>query len=149
MIQQLDFSTIFLNLITGLPWWVYPILFIAVFLKNYKPKKKTKLKYEFKENKKAVKVEKSTNTLSNEEKKIKGDEYEKFVAEHFRKEGYYVWEHGQEKGKQDGGIDLFIKKGKDTYFVQCKNWENWKINHDTVQAVQTKVRNYMTENPNW
>ncbi|MBU3940007.1 restriction endonuclease [bacterium] len=79
---------------------------------------------------------------------MKGDEYEKFVAEHFRKEGYYVWEHGQEKGKQDGGIDLFIKKGKDTYFVQCKNWENWKINHDTVQAVQTKVRNYMTENPN-
>ncbi|MGD9718800.1 MAG: restriction endonuclease [Sulfurimonadaceae bacterium] len=93
-------------------------------------------------------VQKESKKLSHEEKKEKGELYEKYVANYFRNEGYYVWEHGEEKGRRDGGIDLFIKKGNETFFVQCKNWENWKISQNTVQAVQTKIRNYMQENPN-
>lgn len=84
--------------------------------------------------------------MTQKEKEEKGAVYEQYIAEHFRKDGFYVWEHGKEKGKLDSGIDLFIKKEKEVYFVQCKNWENWKINHDTVQAIQTKVRNYMKNN---
>ncbi|MDD2790044.1 MAG: restriction endonuclease [Sulfurimonas sp.] len=108
--------------------------------------KKERLKKEYYENLK--KIKEAEFTIKQDKNKIKGDSYEKFVANHFKELGYYVWEHGKEKGKLDGGIDLFIKKGNEVYFVQCKNWENWKINHDTVQAVQTKVRNYMKENPN-
>lgn len=80
-------------------------------------------------------------------KKIKGDKYEEHVANFFKTDGYYVWEHGKEKGAKDGGIDLFIKKGKCCYFVQCKDWENWKISDKIVKATQKDVRNYMIANP--
>ncbi len=77
------------------------------------------------------------------EKKAKGDEYEKYIAEHFRKQDYYVWEHGKEKGVKDSSIDLIIKKEENIYFVQCKNWENWKINHKEIKATRTDVREYL------
>jgi len=77
------------------------------------------------------------------EKKAKGDEYEKYIADFFREQAYYVWEHGKEKGVQDSSIDLIIKKDKNIYFVQCKNWENWKINHKEVKATRTDVREYL------
>ena len=77
---------------------------------------------------------------------MKGASYESFVAQFFREIDFYVWEHGKEKGRQDCGIDLFIKKDKFCYFVQCKNWEKWKINDKTVKATQLDVRNYMREN---
>lgn len=80
-------------------------------------------------------------------KKEKGDKYEAYVAEHYRKQGYTVWEHGKEKGDKDGGIDLFVKKGKEALFIQCKDWKNYKINDKIVKATQTDVRNYMLENP--
>lgn len=85
--------------------------------------------------------------MTNEEKKEKGDKYEAYVAEHYRKQGYTVWEHGKEKGDKDGGIDLLVKKGKEALFVQCKDWKNYKINDKIVKATQTDVRNYMLENP--
>gem|GEM_PF-6343853 len=80
--------------------------------------------------------------------KQKGDQYEAYVANYFKNLGYYVWEHGKEKGVKDGGIDLFVKKGKYSFFVQCKNWESWKIDDKTVKATQTDVRNYMLQNAN-
>lgn len=75
--------------------------------------------------------------------KEKGDRYEKFVASFFREQGYYVWEHGKDKGVKDDGVDLLVKKNEYIYFVQCKDWENWKIDHNTIQAIQTKVRNLL------
>ncbi len=99
----------------------------------------------------AIKTFKETEAIqtkmTNEEKKEKGDKYEAYVAEHYRKQGYTVWEHGKEKGDKDGGIDLLVKKGKEALFVQCKDWENYKINDKIVKATQTDVRNYMLENP--
>ena len=83
--------------------------------------------------------------MSNEEKKKKGDIYEEYISNFFREQGYYVWEVGKEKGVKDSGVDIFVKKGNIIYFVQCKNWETWKLNHNTVQAIQTKVRNFMKQ----
>ena len=88
---------------------------------------------------KETKKKKTTYT----EKKAKGDEYEKYIADFFREQEYYVWEHGKEKGVKDSSIDLIIKKDKNIYFVQCKNWENWKINHKEVKATRTDVREYL------
>ena len=79
-------------------------------------------------------------------KKEKGDIYERYIANFFKKQGYSVWEHGKEKGKEDKSIDLFIKKENFIYFVQCKNWETWKINHKEVKATRTDVREYLKEN---
>jgi len=83
------------------------------------------------------------------EKKDKGDSYEDYIAEYFRNLGHTVWEHGKEKGVNDGGLDLFIKDGRTIYFVQCKNWDSWKINLDKVQAIQTKMRNILIQKPQW
>lgn len=85
---------------------------------------------------------KGKNNIS---KKEKGDKYETYVANFFREQGYFVWEHGKEKGVKDSGVDLFIKKENKIYFVQCKDWEKWKLNHNTVQAIQTKIRNFLKQ----
>ena len=76
-------------------------------------------------------------------KKEKGDMYETYVANFFKKQGYYVWEHGKEKGVHDSSIDLLVKKENYIYFVQCKNWEKWKITHKEVKATRTDVREYL------
>jgi Holliday junction resolvase-like predicted endonuclease len=79
-------------------------------------------------------------------KKEKGNEYENYVANFFREQGYYVWEHGKEKGVQDSSIDLIVKRDENIYFIQCKNWEKWKIDHKEVKATRTDVRDYLKNN---
>ena len=86
-------------------------------------------------------------TKINQTKKEKGDKYEAFIANFFKEQGYYVWEHGKEKGVKDSSIDLFVKKDKFVYFIQCKDWENWKINDKEVKATRTDVREYLKAQP--
>ena len=84
--------------------------------------------------------------MTNKEKKEKGDAYEAYIANFFREQGYVVWEHGKEKGVHDSSIDLIIKKEQCIFFVQCKNWDKWKINHKEVKATRTDVREYLKKN---
>ncbi|MBN2825584.1 MAG: restriction endonuclease [Campylobacterales bacterium] len=79
--------------------------------------------------------------------KQKGDLYEQFIANYYREQGCTVWEHGKEKGVKDSSIDLIVKKQKDILFVQCKNWESWKINHKEVKSARMDAREYMKSNP--
>ena len=82
------------------------------------------------------------------EKIKKGRNYELHIMSYFKSLGWTVWDHSGEKGRKDAGIDLIIKKDNTIYFIQCKNWEKWKITQDTVLATQTKVRQYLKkENP--
>lgn len=94
------------------------------------------------------KINKSSNKtrMTKAEKEEKGTKYEEYIANFFREQGYIVWEHGKEKGVEDSSIDLIIKKEKYIYFVQCKNWETWKINHKEVKATRTDVREYLKKN---
>jgi len=112
---------------------------------NFHLKEACKVFIEKKENKPSIAEEKTKpkNKMTNKEKKVKGDKYEAFVANYFREQNYYVWEHGKEKGVLDSSIDLIVKKEKLIYFVQCKNWESWKINHKEVKATRTDVRDYL------
>ena len=89
---------------------------------------------------------KENNKSKNMTTKEKGDKYEAFVADFFRKQGYYVWEHGKEKGVKDSNIDLFVKKEKYIYFIQCKDWKTWKLDHHKVKATRTDVREYLKVN---
>ena len=93
---------------------------------------------------------KATKNLRVETAKEKGDRYEAFVAEHYRKLGYVVWEHGKEKGRLDQGIDLIVKKKEEIFFIQCKNWKEnsrFKIDHKEVKASRTEARQFMKKNP--
>jgi len=84
--------------------------------------------------------------LTYKEKVEKGKKYEAHVANYFKEQGYYVWEHGKEKGRKDKSIDLFVRKDDHAYFVQCKNWEKWKISDKVVKATRMDIREYLKEN---
>jgi len=86
---------------------------------------------------------KTKQKMTKQEKEKKGAEYEEYIANFFREKGYYVWEHGKEKGVKDKNIDLFIKKDKYIYFVQCKNWETWKVDHHKIKATRMDIIDYL------
>ena len=140
--MQLDFSTIFLNVVSNIPWWVYPIFILALILKSYNPKKRKKFnhnKYEFKETK-----------LTAKEKKIKGDKYEAYICEIFKNDGDTIAPHGKDNGVHDQGIDIIAKKDKEILFVQCKDWNlsnGYKIDHKEIQYIRMNVRDYLESNP--
>jgi len=72
----------------------------------------------------------SANKKTKMPAKEKGDEYEKYIANFFREQGYYVWEHGKEKGMKDMSIDLIVKK----------------LTLRTFQFLQLQIRNLISPN---
>lgn len=60
-------------------------------------------------------------------------EFELLVGEAFRMQGYKVTEQG---GPQpDGGVDLMLHKGSETFLVQCKQWKAFKVGVDVVREL--------------
>lgn len=51
-------------------------------------------------------------------------EFERLVGEWFYRQGYTVFETG---GVADGGVDLRLTKAGETYLVQCKHWQAYKV----------------------
>lgn len=60
-------------------------------------------------------------------------QFEKLVAEAFRRKGYSVTETGT--GGTDGGVDLVLKKGGATFLVQCKQWRAIKVGVNPVREL--------------
>jgi restriction system protein len=60
-------------------------------------------------------------------------EFEQFVAEGFRLQGYEVIETGGSGA--DGGVDLILNKGGDKFFVQCKQWKAYKVGVGVVREL--------------
>ena len=52
-------------------------------------------------------------------------EFERFVAEYYRRRGYSVTPRGG-RGP-DGGVDVQIRKGDERLIVQCKHWRAWRV----------------------
>lgn len=52
-------------------------------------------------------------------------EFELLVGEAFRLQGYAVAERGG--AGPDGGIDLVLRKGREKFLVQCKQWKAFKV----------------------
>jgi len=85
-----------------------------------------------------------------EQKKIKGQEYEKYVAKQLRILGFYVYENGRYKGRNDQGIDLIASKNGELNLIQCKNWnaENkYRIDHEKIKAFIGSTTCFMEDNP--
>lgn len=60
-------------------------------------------------------------------------QFELLVGEAFRLQGYQVSEAG---GSQpDGGIDLVLRKGNETFLVQCKQWKAYKVSVNVVREL--------------
>ena len=60
-------------------------------------------------------------------------EFELLVGEAFRLQGYRVTETGG--AGPDGGIDLALTKGGETFLVQCKQWKAFKVGVDVVREL--------------
>jgi len=94
--------------------------------------------------------ETKTEPLTNKEKKQKGDEYEAFIANHLRQQGYTIAEHGKDNGVKDHGIDIIAKMNKNIYFIQCKNWSaksSYKIRDKELKISRQDARDYMMKHP--
>ncbi|WP_305045057.1 restriction endonuclease [Geoalkalibacter sp.] len=53
------------------------------------------------------------------------EDFERLVSEYYRRSGFQV---AREGGRgPDGGIDLTLRKDKETYLVQCKQWKAYKV----------------------
>jgi restriction system protein len=61
------------------------------------------------------------------------DEFERLVGEGFRLQGYGVTETGG--SSPDGGVDLVLSKGDETFLVQCKQWKAYKVGVEVVRAL--------------
>ena len=60
-------------------------------------------------------------------------DFEHLMAEHFRQEGFQVQENWQ--GGADGGVDIALRKGKDLYLVQCKQWRARQVGVQVVREL--------------
>ncbi|QJW84968.1 restriction endonuclease [Ramlibacter terrae] len=60
-------------------------------------------------------------------------EFESLVGQAFRLQGYEVREQGGPQA--DGGVDLVLHKGKETFPVQCKQWKAFKVGVDVVREL--------------
>lgn len=63
---------------------------------------------------------------------IAGVEYEMYCAYLLRKKGFYVIEHGIQKGLNDLGIDLIARQQDATYIIQCKRYSNAEVHENTI-----------------
>jgi hypothetical protein len=64
---------------------------------------------------------------------LSAEEFEWFVGEIFRREGWTVRETGSQS-RSDGNIDLEIEKPGDHRYVQCKRWEARQVPVDHVRS---------------
>jgi restriction system protein len=60
-------------------------------------------------------------------------EFEMLVGEAFRLQGYQVTEQGG--AGADGGVDLVLRRGSETFLVQCKQWKAFKVGVDVVREL--------------
>jgi restriction system protein len=59
--------------------------------------------------------------------------FEQLVGAMFRSGGYTVSEN--EGAGPDGGVDLVLRKGTETYLVQCKQWKAFKVGVSIVREL--------------
>ncbi len=60
-------------------------------------------------------------------------DFELLVGEAFRLQGYQVVESGG--GGPDGGVDLRLRRGNETFLVQCKHWRATRVGVDVVREL--------------
>jgi restriction system protein len=60
-------------------------------------------------------------------------EFEFFVGEVLRREGWSVIQRGKQQGP-DGNIDIEIERGTESRIVQAKRWQSWLVGVDEIRA---------------
>lgn len=66
-------------------------------------------------------------------RRLDSQEFEWLVGEVYRREGWSVEETGR-RDRPDGGIDLVLRRGRESLVVQCKRWTAWRVGVEDVRA---------------
>jgi restriction system protein len=74
----------------------------------------------------------STNTPLEVIDTMSWHDFEQLTAAVFRKEGFDVQDTND---GPDGGVDLVLKKGGETYLVQCKHWRTYKVGVKVIREL--------------
>lgn len=74
----------------------------------------------------------SESSAANALDEISWREFETLVGEAFRLQGYHVTETG---AGADGGVDLVLAKGRETFLVQCKQWKAFRVSVEIVREL--------------
>lgn len=67
-------------------------------------------------------------------------DFERLVGEAYRRQGYAVKENGL--GGADGGVDLILTRGRETFLVQCKRWRSQSIGVPIVREMWGLVHHH-------
>lgn len=62
---------------------------------------------------------------------MRWEDFERLVGEYYRRKGFQVTREGG--NGPDGGIDLILTRGGETYLVQCKQWRAYKVGVQPVR----------------
>jgi len=62
---------------------------------------------------------------------ISWQDFERLIAEYYRRNGFTVNREGG--NGSDGGIDLILRRNKEMYLVQCKQWKAYKVGVQPVR----------------
>lgn len=79
----------------------------------------------------ALLLEATKNPVSDALAHMNAHDFEKLVAEAFRREGFLVVERARGKGKN--GVDLELFMGRDRYLVQCRRWKEKTVDAQTIR----------------
>ena len=60
-------------------------------------------------------------------------DFEILVGEYFRRQGFGVTDNGG--GGADGGVDVVLQNGSDSYLVQCKHWRALRVGVQPVREL--------------
>jgi len=111
----------------------------------FRPSKKRKITYqEWEKNKKEEKEITELISTINEFLDVckTSNEYKAFVAKHYKKQGYTVWECNNIETNK---LDLVLKKSKNIMLVECRNC-NQNIDMEQVINFEAQAEKFLDEN---
>jgi hypothetical protein len=77
-----------------------------------------------------------------------GSDYEKFIGEGYRKNGYEVFFYGISYGVHDMGRDIIAKKDDVTYVIQCKYWrKEFFVTENYIMQIYGSAKEYEATHP--
>lgn len=82
---------------------------------------------------KAVRLHAAAASHANAMNGMSWQEFEILVGEYFRRQGFGVTDNGG--GGADGGVDVVLQNGSDSYLVQCKHWRALRVGVQPVREL--------------
>ena len=77
-----------------------------------------------------------------------GLKYERYIGYLCEIKGYETAYHGAINKYKDRGVDIFARKGKHVYLIQCKHWKSDSlVRENTVAQIIGIVKDFSAENP--